>query len=65
MFRFTVPAVLGLFAVACGSGQPDNEPRQNDESSVFDPMVSTMDRAEGVEDLSQDRKRRLDDALEE
>ncbi len=34
-------------------------------TSTFGPMVGAMDRAAGVEQLNQDRKGRLDQALEE
>ena len=65
MLRFAMLVTLSLCALACGSGQPDDDSRAEAESGVFDPMVDTLDRAEQVEDLSQDRKRQLDDALEQ
>jgi major membrane immunogen (membrane-anchored lipoprotein) len=34
------------------------------EEGVFDPMISTMDRAAGVEDLSMSRKEEMDNAIE-
>jgi len=56
-------ACLGLFA--CGG--PADEAVDNyedDEEGVFDPMVGTIDRAEGVQDLNMDRKDRMDEAIE-
>jgi hypothetical protein len=41
-----------------------SEPRPASEDSVFDPMVQTLDQARGVEQLSADRKRDLDQQIE-
>ncbi len=68
-------ACIGLFA--CGgpadevaddgyeddSYQEDGYYEEEDEG-VFDPMVGTIDRAEGVQDLNMDRKNRMDEAIE-
>ena len=72
--------LLGLFMswvlIGCGSPDPaataeraerDRERREAaaERETVFDPMLSTMDRAKGVNDINQDRNDRLGDALEE
>ena len=58
----TIAAVLALvLAGACGSGEPPEE-------TVFDPMVDTIERAEEVEDLTEERidelNERIDSATE-
>jgi hypothetical protein len=60
-----------LILAACGSpsdssGSPvEDEERPEDRETVFDPMISTMDRAKGVEDLNMSRKDEMDAALAE
>ena len=64
-----------FFLAACGGGsdatnsqsqqntskqQQTNEPKE----TVFDPMISTMDRAAGVEDMNMSRKAEMDAAIE-
>jgi hypothetical protein len=41
------------------------EERPEDRETVFDPMVSTIDRAKGVEDANMKRKAEMDAALED
>lgn len=45
---------------ACGGG--DSTPVEPD--TVFDPMVEALDKAKAVEGLDQDRKRRMNEQLE-
>lgn len=68
---------VGIWVAAClvisaCSGSPDgsgsaaeDEERPEDRETVFDPMVGTIDRAKGVEDLNMQRKDEMDRALEE
>ena len=60
-----------LVLAACG-GSPDSsgsaaedEERPEDRETVFDPMVGTIDRAKGVEDMNMQRKDEMDRAIEE
>jgi len=69
--RVTVSAGLAaaLLVSSCSGPQEPAvaEPAANEtaaQESVFDPMVDTIERAEGVEDLNAERKGRLDDAIE-
>jgi hypothetical protein len=41
------------------------EERPEDRETVFDPMVSTIDRAKGVEAINMNRKAEMDAALDE
>ena len=43
-------------------GASKNETERED--TVFDPMLDTMDRAAGVEDLSMSRKEEMDRAID-
>jgi hypothetical protein len=54
--------LVGLVALAgCGGSEP--EPAEPD--TVFDPMLETLDKANAVQDLEQDRKRRIDEQLDQ
>ena len=62
-------AVLALLG-ACGSDPP--EPRPTDaereqalRDSAFGSLVEPMDRARAVEQLQMDRKRELDEAIDQ
>lgn len=52
-------AVTGL--AACGSTEDDAP--EPDRETVFDPLVESLEKAEQVEDLALEQKRRMDDAL--
>jgi len=54
-------ALLVLSLSACDGGKPSDKSGAQDEG-VFDPMVGTMDRAKGVEDLTNQRDDRLREA---
>ena len=61
---------MGLVAT-CVPSESDHDDRKTDaekqqalQSSTFGPMVGTMDRAKDVEQLQQDRKQKLDQAME-
>lgn len=54
--------LVGLIGLAgCGGSEP--EPAEPE--TVFDPMVETLDKARAVQDLDQDRKRRIDEQLDQ
>lgn len=62
-----------LLIVGCGSADNASGPVDDKgasgasdapEETVFDPMVGTMDRARGVEDLGMSRKDEMDAALD-
>ena len=63
---------LALAVAACSGAAPDsaaektggNAADAGQDESVFDPMVGTMDRAAGVEELGIDRKAQTDAAVE-
>ena len=53
--------ILTVVLVNCGGNESAETSR---DGTVFDPMVQTMDQAKGVEQLSADRKRELDQGIE-
>lgn len=57
-----------MMLAACGGADDDaaktDEPYE-DRETVFDPMTDTIDRAKEVEDIGKDRKKAMDEALEE
>ena len=63
MPRLALLAAL-LLAACGGSGEDTPEPYE-DRETVFDPMTDTIDRAKAVEEMTDERKKELDAALEE
>ena len=74
MSKLIALVVAGLMLAACepksdtasqadavAGNTPDAEERNE---TVFDPMISTMDRAQGVEGMGTDRKAAMDEAIE-
>lgn len=60
---------VGTFLAACDNadGPADADAVEKPaapEETVFDPMVGTMDRAQGLEDTSRSRKDEMDAAIE-
>lgn len=53
--------ILTVVLASCGANE---SAETNRDETVFDPMVDTMDQARGVEQLSADRKRELDQGIE-
>ena len=58
-----VPALALLVLSSCG-GDESTRTDAAVEESAFDPMVSTIDKAKGVENLSADRTEELDKEIE-
>ena len=63
--------VIAGFGLLAGCSNPDDVVDYEDEGdegeveeTVFDPMVGTMDRAAGVEDMGMDRKAEMDEAID-
>ncbi len=59
--------MLGLLAslVACGSGTPPPPAKSERTRTVFDDQIKTMDKAQAVEDQQMERKRKLDEQLDD
>ena len=53
---------LILSLAGCGSGSNSSAERE-DRETVFDPMISSIDKAKQVEDQIMERKRRMDEAV--
>ena len=62
-----VAAVALVALIACGGASNEEAADENAEAKegVFDPMVETMDRAREVENLVQQQKQDIDEALEQ
>jgi len=58
MKRVLIAVGLTACLAACSGEKPE------EGEGVFDPMVGTMDRAKGVEDLTNQRRDNLDEAEE-
>ena len=66
----TRTTLLALFAaltmvVGCSGGEPDEPAQLEDETSVFDHMTSTIERARGVEGQVNERVDDLNKRLKE
>ena len=55
--------VLSLSLVGCGGG--GDQAAEEDEETIFDPLLSTIDKAKAVEDITLQTKDDLDKAIEE
>ena len=64
-----LPAISVMLALTACDGAGDTsgtkaQPAEPPRETVFDPLVGTLDKAAGVEDLTMDRKEDMDAALE-
>ena len=57
--------LVALWLMGCSGGDPSAPQPPVDEESVFDPMTSTIDRAQDVEDQMNQRVDELNKRLEE
>lgn len=57
-------AVFTCVVVLVLGGCAEREEPKPLEESVFDPLTSTLDKAEQVDDLSRDRIQQLNDRME-
>lgn len=55
-------AALASLLTGCGGGEPPPPPPV--QETVFGDAVGTMDRARAVEDITQQQKRDLDEAIQ-
>jgi len=70
-FALSIAVIVIGVSSGCGpskshhsDGRPKAEKQQALDDSTFGPMVGTMDRARGVEQLQQDHKSKLDAAID-
>jgi hypothetical protein len=56
--------VYCLMLSACGNGPADDAATHEDEESVFDPLIESVDKAKGVEDTVMQQKEDMDDAMQ-
>lgn len=57
----TITLMIGLGLVACGGS--DDAVDEADRETVFDPLVQTLEEAEGLDDMALEQKARMDEAL--
>ena len=54
-----------ILSSGCGGSEDTNPPEDIDRETVFDPLIETLDRAEGVEDTlresAEQRRRQLEE----
>ncbi len=62
LIHITFIALVALISIAGCNG---SEPEPAEPETVFDPMVEALEKAEAVQDLDLERKRRIDAELEQ
>jgi hypothetical protein len=63
--RHLLPICACLSLLACGGSDREPQEPSEERTEVPDPMTDAMDRAKAVEELGRDRKKAMDEALEE
>ncbi len=48
---------------ACGNEPADDATTIEDEETVFDPLIESVDKAKGVEDTVMQQKKDMDEAM--
>jgi hypothetical protein len=66
IMRIEAAFMATLFLAACGGAEPPPEPAPPEpRATVFDPLVGTLERAEGVQQTVDDQAAELRRRLEE
>lgn len=64
--RIATALLATLFLAGCGSAEPPPAPPAETPPTVFDPLVGTLERAQGVQqtvdDQAAEMRRRLEEA---
>ncbi len=63
--KFTHSILIILVGLIGLTGCNGSEPESTEPVTVFDPLVEALDKAKATQDLEQDRKRRIDEQLEQ
>ena len=50
---------------ACGNEPADDAASKEDEETVFDPLIESVDKAKGVEDTVMQQKEDMDEAMQQ
>ncbi|HSD71039.1 MAG TPA: hypothetical protein VLB07_15885 [Woeseiaceae bacterium] len=56
--------VLSLILSACGDEAANHSADEEDEESVFDPLIESVDKAKAVEDTVMQQKDDMDEAMQ-
>ena len=57
--------VFCLMLPGCGNEPADESATHEDEETVFDPLIESVDKAKGVEDTVMQQKEDMDEAMRE
>ncbi len=64
--KFLSFLVTCVLIAGCGGSEPETvEPDTVESATVSDPLVETLDKAQAVQGLEQERKRRIDEQLDQ
>ncbi len=61
--RFLILILLSLLLSACGNEPADDATTSEDEETVFDPLIESVDKAKGVEDTVMQHEEDMDEAM--
>ena len=53
-----------LMLSACGNEPADEAASKEDEETVFDPLIESVEKAKGVEDTVMQQKKDMDEAMQ-
>jgi hypothetical protein len=56
--------VFCLMLSACGNETADETATKEDEETVFDPLIESVEKAKGVEDTVMQQKKDMDEAMQ-
>jgi hypothetical protein len=65
MIRWTILLALAATLLACGSEPPPPPVKTEPAPTVLDDQLKAMDKARAVEDLEMERKRKMDEQLDD
>ena len=63
--RILTLIVFSQMLAACGNEPADDATTQDDEETVFEPLIESVEKAKGVEDTVMQQKEDMDEAMQQ
>lgn len=61
--KFLTPIMFCLMLTACGNEPADDAASNEDQETVFDPLIESVEKAKVVEDTVMQQKKDMDEAM--